>query len=226
MDGVTYSRIYNASQRAMNDNQNGHLQRTIGNETVNNDNIINKAIRLQPKVEDFKGWYWCETSGAIEDWFKKYNGYPIPNEFASTLIGIGDIVLDEDGVHYYRNIGINEGKTKKIIYGFKDENLYNRILEEEEKFIDFKNVINTSNMNESILNYPRIIFEKYMTIDYLDEIHNQRDINELTPSLYNILNECVSYIEKYGPEYKENEYYVETGKDLLDNCSILKLNII
>ena len=52
MDGATYSRIYNASHRARSDNQNGQMQHKVGMKVVNNDDIINRAINLQPKVQN------------------------------------------------------------------------------------------------------------------------------------------------------------------------------
>ena len=51
MDGATYSRMYNASHRAMNDMQNGNSTRTIGNKTTDNDDIITRASSMEPTVQ-------------------------------------------------------------------------------------------------------------------------------------------------------------------------------
>ena len=51
MDGATFSRMYNASHKAMNDIQNGSSTRTVGNKTTNNDDIITRATHMQPYVQ-------------------------------------------------------------------------------------------------------------------------------------------------------------------------------
>lgn len=51
MDGATYSRMYNASHRAMNDIQNGQPTRKIGNKVTNNDHIITRATQMQSTVQ-------------------------------------------------------------------------------------------------------------------------------------------------------------------------------
>lgn len=52
IDGATYSRVYNASHRAKNDKQNGQLQRTVGNRTRNNDDILAHARELEPRAKE------------------------------------------------------------------------------------------------------------------------------------------------------------------------------
>lgn len=44
MDGATYSRMCNASHKAMNDIQNGNPTRAVENTITDNDDIINKGI--------------------------------------------------------------------------------------------------------------------------------------------------------------------------------------
>ena len=51
MDGATYSRIYNASHRAMNDIQNGIQTRTVGGKTTDNDDTITRASQMQSNVQ-------------------------------------------------------------------------------------------------------------------------------------------------------------------------------
>lgn len=60
MDGATYSRMYNASHRAMNDIQRGISTRTVGSKTRNNDDIITRATQMQPTVQ--------------QHWLKNYIG--------------------------------------------------------------------------------------------------------------------------------------------------------
>ena len=52
MDDATYSRIHNASHRAMQDIQNGNYERTVnGRDFVDNDEIISTADELEPRAQ-------------------------------------------------------------------------------------------------------------------------------------------------------------------------------
>ena len=52
MDAATYSRIHNASHRAMQDIQNGNFQRSVnGTKVVDNDDIISRADSMEPDVQ-------------------------------------------------------------------------------------------------------------------------------------------------------------------------------
>ena len=52
MDAPTYSRIHNASHRAMQDIQNGNYERSVnGKKIVDNDDIISKADELEPRAQ-------------------------------------------------------------------------------------------------------------------------------------------------------------------------------
>lgn len=52
IDGATYARVYNASHRAKNDNQQGILQRTVGSKTRNNDEILAQARKVEPNAKE------------------------------------------------------------------------------------------------------------------------------------------------------------------------------
>lgn len=56
MDGATYARLHNASQRAMNDMQNGNATQTVGKKVINNDDTITRATNMQPAVQQ----YWLK----------------------------------------------------------------------------------------------------------------------------------------------------------------------
>lgn len=51
MDGKTYSRMHNASHKAMDDIQGGQQTHTVGSKTTNNDDIITRASQMQPTVQ-------------------------------------------------------------------------------------------------------------------------------------------------------------------------------
>ena len=56
MDGKTYTRIYNATKRAKEDNQRGLYQRTVGPKTTNNDAIILRATNMEKAVQ----YHWLK----------------------------------------------------------------------------------------------------------------------------------------------------------------------
>ena len=52
MDAATYSRIHNASHRAMQDIQNGNYERSVNDKKkIDNDEIISKADELEPRAQ-------------------------------------------------------------------------------------------------------------------------------------------------------------------------------
>ena len=52
MDAATYSRIYNASHRAVQDTQNGNYERSVnGKKIVDNDDIISRADSLEADAQ-------------------------------------------------------------------------------------------------------------------------------------------------------------------------------
>ena len=52
MDAATYSRIHNASHRAMQDIQNGNYERSVNDKKkIDNDEIISKADALEPRAQ-------------------------------------------------------------------------------------------------------------------------------------------------------------------------------
>ena len=79
---------------------------------------------VQHTITELKLHYWAEVSGAIERYFKRHNGYPMPNSIASKILGVSDnlvIPSKKDMVHYDRIIEKNEERFTKMIYGLKSE---------------------------------------------------------------------------------------------------------
>ena len=82
---------------------------------------------IQNDIVHFELHYWAEVSDAIEHYFKKYNGYPIPNTMASEILSIpsSKITLStKDNVHYIRPIGVKQELFEKMIFGFKIANTF------------------------------------------------------------------------------------------------------
>lgn len=84
--------------------------------------------------------YWVEASGEIEHIMAKYNANPIPNIYAEYLLN-KQVVLDNDGIHYTRRIGIYQDVCR-MIFGFPNKKFYYQVVNEHENYAEFKNVMN------------------------------------------------------------------------------------
>lgn len=97
MDGKTYSRIYNASQRAKDDNQHGTYQRsTNGKRVQNNDDVITNARILEPEAKEhwlqrFKDYtfkfYGEDRMGLVADILLKFETVTHLNPERTILVG-------------------------------------------------------------------------------------------------------------------------------------------
>jgi hypothetical protein len=58
---------------------------------------------------------WAEVSGAMEHILTKYEGVPIPNEYAEEILGKKILKKNPDGYHYTREIGGKE--VEKMLIG-------------------------------------------------------------------------------------------------------------
>ena len=106
---------------------------------------------IQHIISELELHYWTEVSGAIEHYFKKHNGYPMPNTIASKILQIPDnhiIPSKKDMVHYDRVIGQDGEKFTKMIYGIKSEEIFQEAMSEVEDYYDFMKDVN-SMVNES-----------------------------------------------------------------------------
>lgn len=110
MDGATYSRIYNASHRAKTDNQNGSFQRSVGSKTTNNDDIISRARKIEPSVQqhwlnEFIGktfkFYGEDRMGLIADVLFTFDRVKKLDKEKSILVGtviFNDTQINGDGI--------------------------------------------------------------------------------------------------------------------------------
>ena len=133
IDGATYSRVYNASHRAKNDNQNGQLQRTVGNRTRNNDDILTHARELEPRAKEsflkpfvnqpFK-FYGENRLGIIADVIFTMTDMTHLNSDRAILVGtvvFNDTQINGDGI-------IVDLKNNKVYYHERG-NRYKYVLE-------------------------------------------------------------------------------------------------
>ena len=72
---------------------------------------------IKDEGTNFKGWFWAEVSDAIEYFFLKTNGLPIPNVYATEILS-QDVEILDDGTHYIRKIGVDDTLYKKSYLWF------------------------------------------------------------------------------------------------------------
>ena len=97
---------------------------------------------IKEDVEKYTLWHWAEVSGVLEHWFKKYNGYPIPSDFAQIALSPHKLSPLKDGFHYKRDI--NHVELTKIMYGFKDHAFFDDIVAKYENYFELRKKINSS----------------------------------------------------------------------------------
>lgn len=97
---------------------------------------------IKEDVEKYTQWHWAEVSGVLEHWFKKYNGYPIPSDFAQIALSPHKLSPLKDGFHYKRDI--NHIELTKIMYGFKDQAFFDDIVAKYENYFELQKKINSN----------------------------------------------------------------------------------
>ena len=194
-----------------------------------NNNLGKNALQeiIKDDIKNYKLHYWCEVSGAIEHYFKKYNGYPIINKFVYQILNISEdkIRLCEDNVHYEREIGFKDNREwyQKMIYGFKDEETYNKVIKAVEDYSSFMKKVN--NINERI----SPIFNKHQSIFIIENIYRaneEDDFNELIPKWYDLLVKSVDTLNSIEEKDDTVYDYIEYGEYLLKNMQLLKIHEI
>lgn len=182
-----------------------------------------KAIQkiIKDDIGNFKDWYWAEVSDAIEHYFKKYDGYPIPNIYASTIIK-KEVDLLDDGVHYMRVVGVDSIPYVKAIYGFRDKNIYDMVMREVDDYDKFKQRIN--GMNEYADIYSKDVNKAITIIENIYTYHIEDGFNEMTPFWFKSIKFALSILNKFPQKDKMINKYIQMGNDLIDEMPLLKLN--
>ena len=188
-------------------------------------------------IEPYDNWYWVEASGKIEDYFKKHNGNPIPNHLVHKFLRKPkkDIVeLCEDGAHYKRFLSSSDIEpTQKIIFGFKDKAMMDKVMSSIDNYgqfkIDVNSALNDLYEDEDVVSDDEKSLEAAsIFIQELDEKHDE-GFNEMLPSWKKQLKEAINRFlkEKRKKSISINEKaYVDanlnTAKLLIDKMPLLQ----
>lgn len=172
---------------------------------------------IQHDINYFKDWYWAEVSDAVEHYFKKNNGYPIPNIYAPYILK-KDIELIDDDIHYKREIGVDKLPYIKAIYGFPSKEMYDKVLSEINNYDNFRNRINK--INESSNLYSKDVNKAITIIANIVDYHFEDGFNELTPYWYKCLLWAIEVLTQ--KPYKDKfQTYIDKANQLLNEMPIL-----
>lgn len=103
-------------------------------------------------ITKYKGWYWCESSGLYNDYFREIDGVEeLPIEFAKEVIKDCDDLIPIEGKpnHYHKLTSGNYiGFIDYAIYVFKDKSVFQQVVAKFEKTFDVKHIFEITQAHE------------------------------------------------------------------------------
>ena len=181
---------------------------------------------IQHTISELELHYWSEVSGAIEHYFKKHNGFPMPNTMAGKILQIPEkdiTISNKDMVHYDRPIGKDREVFTKMIFGIKSNEIFQQAMNEVENYYDFMKEVN--NMINESKEFKYSIKQSIYIIENLYRLHEENKVNELTPKWADALKESMKTLRKSTKNQTISDY-IEYGEYLLSDMQILELNTI
>ena len=181
---------------------------------------------IQHTISELELHYWSEVSGAIEHYFKKHNGFPMPNTMTGKILQIPEkdiTISNKDMVHYDRPIGKDREVFTKMIFGIKSDEIFQQAMNEVENYYDFMKEVN--NMINESKEFKYSIKQSIYIIENLYRLHEEDKVNELTPKWADALKESMKTLRKSTKNQTISDY-IEYGEYLLSDMQILELNTI
>lgn len=184
-----------------------------------------KAI-IKSDVAPYTNWVWGEVSGSVEKYFKKFEGYPLPNSLVADVLDkdSSKIELSEDGFHYKRKIANNDDATEKVIYGFKDKETADKVLalsayEMARREFNEKSILNgISSLNESFIGKKLSFKGACSFVNQLSDMYDEEGIRQLPPQLSAVLDQSIEVLE-------DNINYAKWVQTTLDDAKYLRSHI-
>lgn len=205
-------------------NVNGSFKiQAYGNDDTQHGKDGVKAI-IKSDVESYSNWVWGEVSGKVEKYFKKYEGYPLPNELVAEVLekNPNSILLSNDGFHYKRKIGNNGTATEKVIYGFKDAATMKKAMDTAD-YESRRQMFNMSLIKESDDSNNEIpealSFDGACSfVNQLSDLYDEEQLDQLTPGLSSLLDTSIKVLHA-------NINNAKWVKMTLDNAKFLRSHI-
>jgi len=191
----------------------------------NQEDIGKQGIQaiIKDDIEKFDYHFWAEVSGAIEHYFRKYNGYPMPNILAPEILSISSELIrpsKNDNVHYERQI--SDEWFEKMIYGAKSKEVYEAAIAAVEDYSKFMKEVNKINENSN-MNGRYSVKQAMYIVENIYRAHEEDGYNELIPSWYEALNESMEVL--LAAEQTQTVVdYIEYCNYLLETMPVLQLH--
>jgi hypothetical protein len=191
----------------------------------NQEDIGKQGIQaiIKDDIEKFDYHFWAEVSGAIEHYFRKYNGYPMPNILAPEILSISSELIrlsKNDNVHYERQI--SDEWFEKMIYGAKSKEVYEAAIAAVEDYSKFMKEVNKVNENSN-MNGRYSVKQAMYIVENIYRAHEEDGYNELIPSWYEALNESMEVL--LAAEQTQTVVdYIEYCNYLLETMPVLQLH--
>ena len=191
----------------------------------NQEDIGKQGIQaiIKDDIEKFDYHFWAEVSGAIEHYFKKYNGYPMPNILAPEMLSISSELIrpsKNDNVHYERQI--SDEWFEKMIYGAKSKEVYEAAIAAVEDYSKFMKEVNKINENSN-MNGRYSVKQAMYIVENIYRAHEEDGYNELIPSWYEALNESMEVLSA-AEQTQTVVDYIEYCNYLLETMPVLQLH--
>lgn len=205
----------------------GYKMVSIGCDQTANGKLGLQQI-IQYDIKNHQLYFWAEVSGVIEHYFKKYNGYPIPNIIVPKILNVNEkniILSNEDEVHYERPIGLTRDFYKKMIFGFKDKDTYYKAIQAVENYNQFMLDVNNmpTDINESKM-FKYSVEQAVYIIENIYRMQEEDDLNELIPSWYEALKDSLFTLKNQTDKTDVVLDYIEYGEYLMRKMQPLTLN--
>ena len=169
--------------------------------------------------------FWAEVSGAIEHYFKKYNGYPMPNLLVPKILQVSEesIRLSSKDLEHYERLIADEW-YEKMVFGIKSEEVFQEVLKAVDDYSKFLREVNkiSENANNG-LKYT--LKQAVYIVGNIYRAHEEDGFNELVPSWYEALCEAKRTLIQ-SEKTQTAEDYLEYCDYLLETMPILKLHTL
>lgn len=178
-----------------------------------------KAI-IHSDVMQYKDWVWGEVSGGPEKYFKIFQGYPLPNELVTNALlkKNGDIQLSEDGFHYKRIIANNPETSEKVVYGFKNKELFDEAMKNAD-YEMLREKFNLTDISESENQFRIKSFKGACSfVNQLSDMYDEENLCQLPPGLSSMLDQSIDIL-------KDNLNTASWVSKTLEDAEYLRENI-
>lgn len=207
----------------------GFKMGAIGCDKTKSGAVAALSAIIQDGITNYKGWFWCEVSGAIEHYFKKYGGFPIPDVYVGEILG-KPVKKVGDGFHYERMIGMDEGNVmRKCIFGFSSDEVYKKVTEVFDNYEGFRKIVNSCRgVGEAYMRHGDDYRKAMLILDEMDGFRwcgeNGIYYYELPTKWYSVLEWAVGVMRNTEADDDTSHYYNELAEDLIDWFEPLTLN--